>query len=203
MFSFDSLPKGELNRLAKLEFEQVARLNAEIESHQHKILFLNLDGTVRRTKSGARFINDPHDQELIPGVMEAIARYDLEEWKVIGITNQGGVGTGHKTLENCILEQEVTLEIAPFLSSIYFCPDNGERCFSVHRDVEILVDEIEDMPDLKWTFRKPDTGMIYAAETEYELYGELMIGDRPEDEECAKKAEIPFIWAHEWRGDKA
>lgn len=38
-----------------------------------KILFLDLDGTVRRTKSGATFINDPLDQELIPGVEEAIA----------------------------------------------------------------------------------------------------------------------------------
>jgi len=40
----------------------------------NKILFLDLDGTVRRTKSGAIFINDPYDQELIPGTKEAIAR---------------------------------------------------------------------------------------------------------------------------------
>ncbi|WP_196517672.1 hypothetical protein [Nostoc sp. WHI] len=38
-----------------------------------KILFLHLDGTVRRTKSGATFINTPKDQEIIPGVQDAIA----------------------------------------------------------------------------------------------------------------------------------
>ena len=27
-----------------------------------KILFLDLDGTVRRTKTGAKFIRDPYDQ---------------------------------------------------------------------------------------------------------------------------------------------
>lgn len=29
-----------------------------------------------------------------------------------------------------------------------------------------------------------------------------MVGDRPEDQECAEKAGIAFMWAHEWRGDK-
>lgn len=40
-----------------------------------KILFLDLDGTVRRPKSEAEFINSPHEQELIPGVAEAILKY--------------------------------------------------------------------------------------------------------------------------------
>ncbi|NDJ25953.1 hypothetical protein GS682_31100 [Nostoc sp. B(2019)] len=38
-----------------------------------KILFLDLDGTIRRTKSGTTFINKPENQEIIPGVQEAIA----------------------------------------------------------------------------------------------------------------------------------
>jgi D-glycero-D-manno-heptose 1,7-bisphosphate phosphatase len=46
-----------------------------------KILFLDLDGTVRKTKSGATFINDPYDQELIVGVEGAIALYN--DYKII------------------------------------------------------------------------------------------------------------------------
>lgn len=198
---FTDISKDELNRLASVEFEQIAEIYERSQSREYKILFLDLDGTVRRSKSGATFINDPHDQELMPGVLEAIARYDLEEWKVIGITNQGGVGAGYKTLENCILEQEVTMKIAPFLSSIYFCPDNGERCFGIHREGEDTFDwwEVKESDsDLKGTFRKPDIGMICISERDYERPGKLMVGDRPEDEECAKKAEIPFLWAHEW-----
>lgn len=38
-------------------------------------LFLDLDNTVRQTKSGKQFINDPTDQKLILGVKEAIAFY--------------------------------------------------------------------------------------------------------------------------------
>ncbi len=40
-----------------------------------KILFLDLDGTVRETKSGNTFINNPCDQKLISGVEEAIAHH--------------------------------------------------------------------------------------------------------------------------------
>ena len=82
----------------------------------NKILFLDLDGTVRRTKSGATFINDPYDQELIPGVEEAIARY--HNWLIIGITNQD------------------------------------------------------------------------------------MVSDRPEDEQCAKNANVPFMWAEDWKNGR-
>lgn len=73
-----------------------------------KILFLDLDGTVRKSKSGATFINDPYDQELIPGVEEAIA------------------------------------------------PGN-----------------------------------------EY-----MMVGDRPEDQECAANANVPFMWAEDWKNGR-
>ena len=164
------------------------------------ILFLDLDGTVRRTKSGATFINDPHDQELIPGVMEAIARYDLKEWKVIGITNQGGVGAGFKTLENCILEQRQTMKMLPTMDSVMFCPDNGRTMCYVPRQGEHSVITSYDYG----SFRKPGYGMIaffkqYSGEPRPKS---LMVGDRPEDEQCAKNANIPFMWAHEWRGDK-
>ncbi|MBD0361546.1 MAG: hypothetical protein ICV55_01975 [Coleofasciculus sp. C3-bin4] len=52
-----------------------------------KIFFLDLDGTVRESKSGAKFINDPYDQKLIVGVKEAIAHYNATGWQLIGITN--------------------------------------------------------------------------------------------------------------------
>ncbi|YAF99498.1 MAG: hypothetical protein AB3A66_29745 (plasmid) [Nodularia sp. CChRGM 3473] len=67
-----------------------------------KILFLDLDGTVRRTKSGKTFINTPLDQEIIPGVTEAISHYS--DHYLIGITNQGGVAAGKKSLEDAIAE---------------------------------------------------------------------------------------------------
>lgn len=94
-----------------------------------KILFLDLDGTVRKTKSGFHSINDPYDQELIPGVENAIARY--KGWEIFGITNQGGVGAGFKTLNDCILEQAETMRLLPWIQSVCFCPDDGKTMYMV------------------------------------------------------------------------
>jgi D-glycero-D-manno-heptose 1,7-bisphosphate phosphatase len=186
-----------------------------------KILFLDLDGTVRQTKSGATFINDPYDQQLIPGVEEAIIPY--RNWVIIGITNQGGVGAGFKTLENCILEQEETLRLIPELRFILFCPDNdGLECFMVERlcvtrlgvagvyekgvnptlyPSHHLDNSLVHVEQCGY-FRKPNCGMVVSGRAFYGSASELlMIGDRPEDQECAKNANIPFMLAHEWRGD--
>jgi phosphoglycolate phosphatase-like HAD superfamily hydrolase len=41
-----------------------------------------------------------------------------------------------------------------------------------------------------------DRALFYLKESPTEI---LMVGDRPEDEQCAKNANIPFMWAHDWR----
>lgn len=171
-----------------------------------KILFLDMDNTVRRTKSGATFINDPYDQELIPGVEEAIARY--QDWIIIGITNQGGVKAGFKTLENCIQEQIITLKLIPEMQRIYFCPDDGRTCWLVHN--ENSYGKIEADGRYAYlrgkNFRKPSPGMIDAAfanrNQNYRKYEFLFVGDRPEDQQCAANANIPFMWAEDWRNGK-
>ena len=169
-----------------------------------KILFLDLDGTVRKSKSGATFINDPYDQELIDGVEDAIARY--HDYKIIGVTNQGGVIAGHKSLENCFEEQRQTLKLLPQMSLLLFCTDNGDTMFRLSQRAL----EMHGMPIMTnrsnhfGNFRKPNSGMIvfgmkYSREKLEEI---LMVGDRSEDQECAANANIPFMWAEDWRNGK-
>ena len=166
-----------------------------------KILFLALDNTIRRTKSGATFINEPYDQELIPGVEEAIARHQGEI--IIGITNQGGVGAGFKTIKNCLIEQKVTLGLILDMTGIYFCPDGGNSLWSVIRNGHAFsTHEFLRTAPYK-PFRKPDHGMLQYAcadllDSEIPL-DSLMVGDRPEDQQAAKNADINFIWAEDWR----
>lgn len=77
-----------------------------------KLLILDLDGTVRCPKSGAKFINDPLDQEIIPEAGIAIADYKSQGWIIVGATNQGGVAAGHKQLEDAIINPLTFEEIA-------------------------------------------------------------------------------------------
>ena len=164
-------------------------------SKSKKILFLDLDGTVRQTKSGQTFISDPYDQELIPGVREAVTRYS--DWTIVGVTNQAGVEAHKKTLDNCIKEQMYTMQLLPQLQCINFCTtfdgSNGYRCYP-HGNVVAL------QPGRN--YRKPSPGMLVQFIEDccsLPLEDALMVGDRVEDEQCAKNAGIDFIWANDWR----
>jgi D-glycero-D-manno-heptose 1,7-bisphosphate phosphatase len=175
----------------------------------NKILFLDLDGTARHTKSGATFINTPLDQEIIPGVTEAIARYP--NYVVIGITNQGGVAAGKKSLKDAIAEQEYTMQLLPELLEIYFCPDfEGRKCYHLgSTDNVICCAEIdfqdEELQQWQGQCRKPNCGMVEIAIAQMSLKvnreESLFVGDLLEDEQCAAAANIPFMWAADWRGE--
>ena len=163
-----------------------------------KALLLDLDGTIRRPTSG-KFIEDPNDQEPIEEAIKSMKIYHQEGWIMIGITNQGGVAAGYKSLKNAIEEQRKTLEIFPLLSYIYFCPDfEGNLCYGVSRENIDLIHEMHK--DFLGQFRKPNCGMISAALKKFEnLSKSLMIGDRAEDKEAAKNAGIDFLSADIWR----
>ena len=58
-------------------------------------LFLDLDGTVRKTKSGGVCPNHAEDQILLPGVLDKIHEYKRKGYKIVAVTNQGGIGLGY------------------------------------------------------------------------------------------------------------
>lgn len=163
-----------------------------------KVLLFDLDGTVRQPiKEGQIFIGSPTDQRLIDGVKETLEKY--QDWVIIGITNQGGVKYGHKSLEDAIAEQQYTLKLIPQITAIYFCPDSGETCFKCDRASTYQVPN-----QGHGNYRKPGTGMVQAAIEDLETPPEtisqiLMVGDRETDKQCAEAANIVFLWANDWR----
>jgi len=157
-----------------------------------RIFFFDLDGTLRQTKSGATFINDPTDQQPIAGAKEAIAHYS-NNFICIGITNQGGVTGGHKSIESAITEQRITLELFPELSEIFFCPNWGESCYQLSRGNKALPFSAPNNGGGQVSCRKPGHGMLLIASQTFGLDDAWMAGDRPEDEQCAAAAGIKFI----------
>lgn len=160
------------------------------------MLLLDLDGTLREPLSGQQYFQHPQDQRLIAGVEVAIGTYPAD-WLMVGITNQGGVAAGHKTIQQCIQEQQYTLQLLPQLKEIYFCPDfQGRKCFRVTRH------NVHNHSKSKWSghYRKPGAGMLQLAIARHqELPANcLYVGDRPEDEQAARRANVAFQWAWEW-----
>jgi D-glycero-D-manno-heptose 1,7-bisphosphate phosphatase len=163
----------------------------------NKIIFFDLDGTLRQTKSGKTFINEPDDQQPIEGTQKALSYYQDKGFICIGVTNQGGVAAGHKSLESAIEEQRITLELFPELSEIFFCPNWGESCYQLSRGNQPLEFSAPLSGDgTKISCRKPGHGMItVAAQSMTDLNDCWMIGDRPEDQQCAEAAGVKFVWA--------
>ena len=173
-----------------------------------KYLFLDLDGTIRKPKSGAKFISKPDDQEAIEGALERCEYYSQLGYTLIGISNQGEVEARHKTLEQALQEQTITLRLFPQIESILICPDYlGYACYQIYlskKNLPVWIDISMDYPSLSGQYRKPDSGMIRYCLVEYggAAKDSLFVGDREEDEQAARNAKIPFILASDWRSVK-
>jgi D-glycero-D-manno-heptose 1,7-bisphosphate phosphatase len=174
-----------------------------------KLLFLDLDGTVR-VKRGAKpgivqsgFITSPSDQEIIEGAQRAIVHYRFEGWSIIGCTNQAGVEAGYKSLDDCFDEQLYTLRLVKELDHILFCPDyEGRKLGEVNRDESRKLNALYYRPYGFRCFRKPDPGMIDWTIANHKpddpITEMLFVGDRPEDEQAAAAADVRFVWAADW-----
>ncbi len=172
-----------------------------------KILLLDKDGTLVVPASGAKFVNIPTDQKPMDGVNNAIDYYLKNNWNLIIISNQGGVAAGHKSLEDAIAEMKFALELFPAIDEAYFCPcdikSEGDYCWLVPQEPLIKPRAINwATSGLSYSsgFRKPHPGMIQLAlglgrDVDEVLY----VGDRPEDEQAAAVANVPFMWADKWR----
>lgn len=169
----------------------------------NKILFCDIDNTLTETISGSPFKQSPSDIKIIEGADKAIAYFSNKGWTIIGISNQGGVAAGHKSIEDTIEEMANTLYLFPGIQKIYFCPDfEGFECWKVTREKADLIKQ-SSFPRYEFedSFRKPGAGifvMIWKS-LPYVPGRIWMIGDREEDAGFAKKAGIPYCPADVWR----
>lgn len=157
-------------------------------------LCLDLDGTVRYSKSG-KFINGPDDIALFRGVEQHIWDYRNKGFLIFGITNQGGAAYGLKSPADHMVEIEATLTLFnknPFhiIKSCYHHPGGKVEPYN-HRSL----------------LRKPNIGMLALCEVEAWEKGyiiawddSIFVGDRPEDQQCAENAGIAFQWADKFFG---
>lgn len=159
-----------------------------------KTIFFDIDGTLTETLSGNTFKQHPKDVKIIPGVVEGL-NYFYDYFKV-GISNQGGVASGHKTLSDAIAEMRFTLLLLPQLDFIYFCPDyQGLQCHRVDPLSDTAYTRLAENDD-KYSCRKPGAGMLFLAWQHFNIKlseDVWMVGDRPEDADCAINAGISFL----------
>jgi D-glycero-D-manno-heptose 1,7-bisphosphate phosphatase len=171
-----------------------------------KLAIFDKDGTLTTPKSGANFVQNPEDQVLLPGVAEGIAALAADGWALAIASNQGGVAAGYKSVYSAIDEMLYAMDLSSIDLAMAAHSYENEYGEAIFLDLSDGGRFWEIITNRQRKFRKPNEGMIdYLAST---FYGSrhwmpeiqiLFVGDRPEDQQAAAAAGVPFQWADEWR----
>lgn len=158
------------------------------------LLVLDPDGTVRHGLGElGRFVNTAEDVVLFPEAIEQMRVWRAKGGRIIGASNQGGIALGHLSYEACMGAMLRTQVLSGHLfDKISICrhhPDAVDpeyaRCWCRKPSPGIFIEAAIDLARANHEFYPPHLG--------------LFVGDRPEDEQCAKLAGFPFMWAKDWR----
>nr|WP_319401466.1 HAD family hydrolase [uncultured Carboxylicivirga sp.] len=139
----------------------------------HKALFIDRDGVINNDE-GHYYIFKPENFKLNEGIIEGLQMMQNNGFKIIVITNQGGVAKGEYTEDDVAKVHQHFLglmkEAGINITDIYYCPHHNK---------------IADCD-----CRKPKPGMILKAIEEHQIdkSQSYMIGDSPRDVEAGKNA---------------
>ena len=131
-----------------------------------KALFVDLDGTVRSTKTGRPHPVKVWDQRIRSGVKEKLAEYRDKGYKIVAVTNQGGVAYG-------LLTEEDVTAINGYLSE-KLLPDTFDLILYCPYHVKGRVEKYKKDAEC----RKPKPGMAFDArdQLDLDLSESIMVG---------------------------
>lgn len=153
-------------------FSVIETVEFEREHHPEwtgKGLLLDVDGTLRKTKSGDLFPTSPDDIELLPGRREVLQKWIDDGYQLFFVSNQGGIHGKKLTAEDAQACFDRTAELLDLpVAAMRFCPHKAfpVSCFC----------------------RKPMPGMAVQLAHEFKLsLKELhMVGDMDSDRRFAE-----------------
>lgn len=158
------------------------------------VLYLDIDGTVRKGKEElGHFVNTKDDVEVFEGVALLLLRYKRLGWRIVGVSNQGGIALGYMSMQDCLAAMSEThRQTGNAFDKIIWCSHHPDA-----EDPEMAV---------CWC-RKPKPGLIIEAALDlsqknneiYPPHLSLFVGDMDSDRVCADNAGLSFMEANVWR----
>jgi D-glycero-D-manno-heptose 1,7-bisphosphate phosphatase len=148
-----------------------------------RLLFLDRDGTLNESL-GMRPPNHPAEVKLLPGVAPTLHWYASMGWRLIIVTNQGGVAFGYQTEQQAWAVQQRVLDALPVeIEATFLCPhhpDGTLQRFAI------------SCPN-----RKPSPGALLEALRRHKAREAdcLFVGDQETDRLAALASGVPFTWA--------
>lgn len=143
-----------------------------------KVIFLDRDGTLNEE---VHYLHKPEDLKLLPGVEQAVRRFNEAGYQVVVVTNQAGVARGYYT-EQDVIELHAYLnrilkEEGAHVDAFYYCPHHPEYGIGPYKT--------------ECRCRKPGIGMFEQAEQAFKdginKEESYMIGDKLLDVEAGHR----------------
>ena len=141
----------------------------------NSIAFLDRDGVLNVDKG---YVHKKIDFEWIEGAIETIRFLNKNNYLVIVVTNQAGIGRGYYSEKDVNeLHAFMNSELSNHCASIddfFFSPYHPEGIFQHYKNLEYL--------------RKPNTGMLELAVKKWGINKSksFLVGDMKHDIDCAK-----------------
>lgn len=160
------------------EYTKLSVCNCGQEPEPDKVLFLDVDNTLTKSKDGTDFPGE-HNWVFKPGVLEALNKITDDFDKVILVTNQGGVNSGYKTPQEVL---RYINEICNGLQAVLDIYPSVHIAFLDEDRKPYLGDFIHSLTTLKHEYHKSQyDGVNYDKKLEtfsnIDLENSLMIGD--------------------------
>jgi D-glycero-D-manno-heptose 1,7-bisphosphate phosphatase len=153
-----------------------------------RLLLLDRDGTLN-AGLGERPPNHPREVKLLPNVAAKLHQYAALGWRLVVITNQGGIAFGYQTEARARATHQTVLDALPVaVDASYLCP---------HHPRGIIPRYAAECPN-----RKPAPGALLDALARFEVRSQdcLFVGDLDTDRQAAEAAGVPFQWAWHFFG---
>jgi histidinol-phosphate phosphatase family protein len=156
--------------------EEIPFVRRPTPDHTNKGLLLDVDGTLRRTKSGEIFPRDPDDVEILPGRREVLERWVADGYELFFVSNQGGIASGSVTVAAADAAFARTIDLLGLpVAEVAYCPHPAfpAGCFC----------------------RKPLPGLGVMLMQRHALAREhlVMVGDMDSDEDFARALGARYV----------
>ena len=160
----------------KVEFSRVI----DKTKYTKKAIILDYDGTIRKTKSGARYPSTPEDIEILPHRTEVLKKYQEKGYILLGVSNQSFVAKGDFTIDELLECFTYTHELLGIDFEYLYCPHPA-------------------FPQICYC-RKPMPGMGVEFIEKHKLDHSqcIMVGDMKVDNTFANRCGFQFVHAEDF-----
>lgn len=150
------------------------------KEYSNKALIVDYDGTLRLSKGVQKYPIEFKDIDILPGRTTRLKEFQKKGYRLLGASNQSGIGKGSVTREKVVACFEETNRLLGVKIEYNFCP---------HR-----------IPPVSCYCRKPHPGMGALFIETYKLNPSecIMVGDMTTDESFAKRCGFQYVDVNEF-----